>query len=92
MLQAAAAASSEVGAGRLHAVGRGREDGVDGRPPVTPARLGQRHPEAIAGQPAAHEHDVAVRAAHTLAAEGEVVDDELNGFATFRLRHDVRPL
>ncbi len=55
--------------------------------PKRGARLHEPDPQAIAGQAARHEHDVAVGAADAFASEGEVVDRHGQNLAAFRSRH-----
>src|SRR2546427_94432 len=90
VLESATAAATEVGARRLHPVGRGRLQGLDYRPPESRARLDHPHAYPVAGDRAAHENDVTLSPAHALAAEGEVVNRQIEDIAAPRFCHDSR--
>ena len=76
VLETTAAAAAEVRARRLDAIGRRRLDRLDDAARVPRPRFGQPDPQAIAGDPAAHEHDVPVETADALPAERQVVDGD----------------
>jgi two-component system OmpR family response regulator/two-component system response regulator CpxR len=59
---------------------------------LTERVFGNLDPQPVAGQPTAHEHHVAVGPADAVAAEREVVDDQLQRVAASRLCHGARPL
>ena len=90
MLQPAAAALSEVRAGRLDAIGRGHEDLVDRRAAEAATRFDEPHAQPIARQPAAHEDHVAIGTPDALAAESQILDRELERVAATRFRHGQR--
>jgi hypothetical protein len=56
--------------------------------PESRARLDDPDTQAVPGQGPPHEHDVALDPADPLAAEGEVVDDQIEDLTTPRFRHD----
>ena len=88
MLEAAAAAAAEVGAGRLDSIRRWRLDGLDHRPPEPRAGLDDFGPHPVARDGAADEEDVALDPPNPLAPEGEVVDRQIEDVTTPRFRHD----
>ena len=88
VLEAAAAAAAEVGAGRLDSIRRWRLDGLDHRPPEPRAGLDDFGPHPVARDGAADEEDVALDPPNPLAPEGEVVDRQIEDVTTPRFRHD----
>jgi len=87
VLQPAPATPAEVRAGRRHALRGGRLDRLDDATAVAGPGLRDPHPQAIAGDGAAHEHDVAVHAADALPAEREIVDRQFEEVAAPRFCH-----
>src|SRR5262249_60845204 len=88
VLQTAAAAPAEVGAGRVDPIGGRRLDRFDHSTPKARARLDDPYAQAIPRQGSPNEDHLAFDSADTLAAEGEVVDSQLDDFTTPRFRHD----
>ena len=71
MLKAAPATLPEIGAGRVDAIRRAREDLLDHAAPVPRAGLRHLHAQPVAGQTAAHEHHVALEPPDAFSSEGE---------------------
>src|SRR5262245_23755662 len=88
VLEPTAAAAAEVGAGRLHPIGRRTLDSFDGRPPEPRPRLDHFDPHPITWDRAAHEEDVTLHSPDALAPEGEVVDRQVEDVAAARFCHD----
>jgi hypothetical protein len=88
MLEAAAAAAAEVGAGGFDSVRGGRLERLDHRAPETRARLDDSGPHAIARDRAADEENVTLDPTDPLATECEVVDRQIEDVTTPRFCHD----
>ena len=87
MLETAAAAASEVGAGGLHPIGGRLLHRLDEAAAEARAGLDQPHPHGIPGHAPRHEHHVAVDATDALSPEREVVDGHGQGIAASGSRH-----
>ena len=87
VLEPAPAAPAEVGAGRLHAVGRRRLDLLDEAAPEARPGLVETDPHPIAGHPAGDEDHIPVGATHTFAPECQVVDGQGQAFPSLGPGH-----
>src|SRR5262249_9990539 len=90
VLQAAAAAPAEVGAGRVDSSGRRALVQLDPPTPKPRACLDDSYTQATSRQGPPNEDEVPLDPAAPLAAEGEVVEGEIENPPPPRFRHDWR--
>ncbi len=88
VLESAAAAAAEVGAGGFDSIRGGRLERLDHRAPESRARLDDPDPQTVARDRAADEEDVALDPTDPFATECEVVDRQIEDVATPRFCHD----